>query len=64
MTGPDDRRVALRKQISVLKETLIEIMYQGSAVEPRLRAPLGTARNALFEAWTILATPLEEDEDH
>jgi hypothetical protein len=65
MNIPDEeRRVALRRTILDFKE---EIHALAGEIEPfasDAAESLRAARSSLFEAWTILCGPPEDDDDH
>ena len=63
MTVTDETRIAYRQTLHRLKNELIELQYGLSAIDPLAARAAGEARNAVFLAWTILATPLEDDDD-
>lgn len=53
----------LRRRILALKDDAIALVPDVAAVDPEAGASVHRARLALFEAWTLLAGPPEEDED-
>ncbi|RYY42898.1 MAG: hypothetical protein EOP59_09045 [Sphingomonadales bacterium] len=63
MPAPDEDRVALRREAHDLKEQIEEFAERVEPVSGEAADVIGRARLALFEAWTILCTPPEEDED-
>jgi hypothetical protein len=60
----DETRIAYRRELHRLKNELIEMEHNLSAIDPLAASAAGEARNAVFLAWTILATPIEDDDDH
>ena len=53
----------LRRRILALKDDVIALAPDVVAVDAEAGLSVHRARTALFEAWTILAGPPEEDED-
>ncbi len=64
MTIDDSERVALRREAYDLKEQAVELLIRVSPVDADAAAALIRARSALFEAWTILCAPPQDDDDH
>lgn len=62
---PDDNtRAALRRSAYDLKCGLAELYAKLRPIDQEAARAAHQARLAAFEAWTILATPFEEEEDH
>ena len=60
-----DEMVALRRQILALKDEVFALLPEVAGHDPDAGRSLMRARAALFEAWTLLVgPPEEEDEDH
>lgn len=53
----------LRRRILALKDDAIALVSDVSAFDEDAGALVHRARLALFEAWTLLAGPPEEEED-
>ena len=64
MTIGESERVSLRREAYDLKEQAVELLIRVSPVDAEAAAALIRARSALFEAWTILCAPPEDDDDH
>lgn len=60
--GHDDLGT-LRRRILALKDDVLALAPDVSDADAEAGRSVLRARNALFEAWTILAGPPEEDED-
>ncbi len=57
--------VALRQNILALKDEVMALTVDVAALDGNAGRSMLRARAALFEAWTILVGPPEEDdEDH
>ena len=59
----DDQRVALRRETHDLNDSLADLLDRVEPVDEDAALCVRRARMALFEAWTMLCTPPEEDED-
>jgi hypothetical protein len=53
----------LRRRILALKDDVLALAPDVTDADAEAGRSVLRARNALFEAWTILAGPPEEDED-
>ncbi len=60
----DSERAGLRRETYDLNERLVALVTRLGAADPAAAASLTCARSALFEAWTILCVPPEDDDDH
>jgi hypothetical protein len=56
-------RVALRREALAMKDAAIHFAARLSGVDEEARDAVHRARLALFEAWTMLCTPPEDDDD-
>jgi hypothetical protein len=63
MPMTDEERVAMRREAYELKDALIMLQTRLAKVDPIASAAVGQARSSMFEAWTILCVP-PEDDDH
>lgn len=59
----EDEFVALRQRILGLKDEVVALTMDVMAVDRDAARSMQRARAALFEAWTLLVGPPEEDED-
>lgn len=59
-----DNRSSLRREAYDLKDACIELANRALPVDDLAAAAILRARYALFEAWTILCNPPEEEDDH
>jgi hypothetical protein len=57
-------RIALRREAYDLKEQTIDLLIRVMPANSDAAAALVRARSALFDAWTILCLPPEDDDDH
>ena len=64
MTITESERVGLRREAYDLKELAVNLLIRVTPVDADATAALIRARSALFEAWTILCAPPEDDDDH
>ena len=64
MTDADEMRRHQRRRLHQLREELASIEREVAQTHLVAAEAVREARNATFHAWTLLATPLEEDEDH
>jgi len=60
----DERRVNLRRTTHDLNDTVFELGSKVAPISPEAARAIDRAHTALFEAWTYLCTPPEEDDDH
>lgn len=59
-----DHRSSLRREAYDLKDACIFLSSRVQTVDGEAAEAIQRARYALFEAWTILCNPPEEEEDH
>lgn len=59
-----DHRAKLRREAYELKDACIFLANRAKPVVPEAAEAIQRARYALFEAWTILCNPPEEEDDH
>lgn len=64
MYEAENERVGLRRETYDLNERLVDLMTRVRSIDPAAAAAIQAARSALFEAWTILCVPPDDDEDH
>lgn len=64
MPTNDRERVELRREAYDLNESLVSLAMRLKFVDPEAEMAVTRARSALFEAWTILCVPAEDDDDH
>lgn len=64
MRETDNRRVELRRKAHDINDELADLMAALGPVDPSAASAVRQARSALFEAWTILCVPPEDDDDH
>lgn len=64
MTISESERVRLRREAYDLKEQAVNLLIRVTPVDADAAAALIRARSALFEAWTVLCAPPEDDDDH
>lgn len=62
-TERDEDRVALRRRTHDLNRSLSDLLDELGGADAGAAACIRRARSALFEAWTMLCTPPEEDDD-
>ena len=60
----EKRRVELRRQTHDLNQALADLLAALAPEDPSAADAVRQARMALFDAWTILCTPPEDDDDH
>lgn len=60
----ESERVALRREAYDLKEQAVDLLIRVTPVDVDAAAAVIRARSALFEAWTILCAPPQDDDDH
>ncbi len=63
MTIGEDELVALRQRILGLKDDIVTLAVEVAELDIDAARSMQRARAALFEAWTLLVGPPEEDED-
>ncbi|KMS51651.1 hypothetical protein V474_03205 [Novosphingobium barchaimii LL02] len=61
---PDTARIELRRATHDFNESLVDLVVRLTPVDGDAAAAVKRARSALFEAWTILCSPPEDDDDH
>lgn len=59
----DDLR-AVRREIYKLKNACIDLAFDVQDANPEAAQSIQRARNALFEAWTLLCSQHEDEDDH
>lgn len=59
----EDEFVALRQRILGLKDEIVTLAVDVASLDADAGRSMQRARAALFEAWTLLVGPPEEDED-
>ena len=65
MSQSDEPIVAIRRRVLALKDEVMSLGSEVASHDPEASRSMVRARAALFEAWTILVGPPEdEDEDH
>jgi hypothetical protein len=64
MALSEDATVLLRHRILDLKDEVLALVPEVTSVDSEAGRSMVRARAALFEAWTILVGPPDEDEDH
>ncbi len=58
-------RVALRRETYAANDALVDLIVRITPIDPAAADAIKRARSSLFEAWTILCTPPDdEDDDH
>ena len=57
-------RATLRRTTHDLNDTVWELGTKVQSISPEAALAIDRAHTALFEAWTYLCTPAEDDEDH
>jgi hypothetical protein len=55
--------IAVRQKILGLKDEVVALFGDVAAIDAHAAQSMMRARAALFEAWTLLVGPPEEDED-
>jgi hypothetical protein len=61
----DELRIVLRRETYDVNEALVDLIIRLTPVDASAANAVKKARSALFEAWTILCTPPDdEDDDH
>jgi hypothetical protein len=64
MTDPDEVRIALRRETHDCNAALADLADRLDAVDGAAASAVKRARSALFEAWTILCVPPDDEDDH
>ena len=64
MHSRDHERIALRRQTHDINATLVALADQLDSVDQDAACAVRKARAALFEAWTMLCKPPEDEDDH
>ncbi len=64
MRDADSIRAALRREAYDLKEELWHFSGKLEGVDDEAAGTVHRARLALFETWTILCTPPDDEDDH
>lgn len=57
-------RIALRRRTHDINATLVALADQLDGVDQDAARAVRRARAALFEAWTMLCQPPEDEDDH
>jgi hypothetical protein len=63
MTIGEDEFVVLRQRILGLKDEVYALTLDVASLDVEAARSMTRARAALFEAWTLLVGPPEEDEE-
>jgi len=63
MPMTETERVELRRETYDLNEQLVGLLVRLMPADKDAAAAVTCARSAMFEAWTILCTPPEDDDD-
>ena len=63
MSNSPEASVELRQKILHLKDEVLELTIDVLDVSPDAARSMQRDRAALFEAWTLLVGPPEDDED-
>ena len=64
MQTGDEMRIALRRETHDFNAALADLAERLDAVDGTAASAVNRARSALFEAWTILCVPPDDEEDH
>ena len=64
MRDADTIRAALRREAYDLKEELWRFAAKNEGVDDEAAGTVHRARLTLFETWTILCTPPDDEDDH
>jgi hypothetical protein len=64
MDANDQQRIALRRETHDFNAGLAELADKLDAVDGAAASAVKLARSALFEAWTILCVPPDDEDDH
>lgn len=64
MLNADEVRAALRRETHDLNAPLAALADRLDAVDGATASAVKRARSALFDAWTILSVPLDDEDDH
>ncbi|AIT79820.1 hypothetical protein [Novosphingobium pentaromativorans] len=60
----NDERMALRREVHALNDGIGEIARRIAAIDKEAASAVNDARRHLFDAWTYLCIPPEDDDDH
>ena len=60
----EQARLALRRRTHDVNDDLFTLVDELSAIDEDAARAVQRARLALFEAWTILCVPPDDEEDH
>jgi len=64
MSDENHSRAMLRRETHDHNDALAGLAFRLDAVDPAAARAVRQARASLFEAWTILCVPPEDDDDH
>jgi hypothetical protein len=64
MQDADTIRASFRREAYEIKEQLFEFAERLEGVDPDAARTVHRARLALFETWTIMCVPPDDEEDH
>jgi mevalonate pyrophosphate decarboxylase len=64
MRDADTIRATLRRETYDLKEALAALAEKLGDIDKTAARTVCRAQSAMFETWTILCAPPEEEEDH
>ncbi|TVV76616.1 hypothetical protein [Sphingomonas solaris] len=64
MPDPDSSRLTLRRRTHAVNDDLAELLDSLDDFDKAAARAVRQARTALFEAWTILCVPPDDEEDH
>lgn len=64
MPEADEHRVALRRETHDLNDNVAVLAAKIQTIDVEAARAIERAYIALFEAWTILCAPPQDDEDH
>lgn len=56
-------RTSLRRETYAMNESLVSLVVRLTPLDPAAASAVKRARSALFEAWTVLCVP-PDDDDH
>lgn len=59
----DSERIQFRREVHDIKEQLVGLLVKLAPADADASAAVTRARSAMFEAWTILCMPPEDDDD-
>ncbi len=60
----EENRVNLRRATHDLNDTIFDLCAKVQPISPEAALAIDRAHTALFEAWTYLCTPPDDDDDH